>query len=100
MVRKKTFVTVVHFHALEPYPILLPVVQNLELILQHGVLAITVFQFSHHSRLNLTDLAHLKVSHLREVMCCSKRRCLGMSYMHSYFGSTVEKKMVIASDIP
>lgn len=79
----------VHFHALKPYLILLPIVQNLELILQHGVLAITVFQFGHHSHLHLIDLPHLKASHLREVMCCSKRRCLGMSYVHSYFGSTI-----------
>lgn len=39
----------VHFHALEPYLILLPIVQNLELIVQHGVLAITIFQFGHHN---------------------------------------------------
>lgn len=39
----------VHFHALEPYVILLPIVQNLKLILQHGVLAITIFQFGHHN---------------------------------------------------
>lgn len=79
----------VHFHALEPCVItLLPVVQNLELILQHGVLAVTVVQFGHHNLLNLIGLPPLKASHSREVMCCSKRR-LGMSYLRSCFGFTI-----------
>lgn len=87
--RKRTVVILVRFYALEPCLILISIEKNLQLITQYGVFPITVFHFGHHKLLNMIGLSHLKASHLREGKCCSRKRHLGMSCLHSYFGSTI-----------
>lgn len=55
-------------------PNIAPCWANLELILHHWVLTIMVFYFGHYRLLSRIGSPCLKASHLREVLCCFRRR--------------------------